>query len=208
MGEDGRGVRSRRACGGVWWACAVWWREQRGCGRLAKLDRHGQGGGEREALARARSVGKWGPGGQSRARAVALRWCSAWPSAPWRGGGAGLCGRCQGLRLRAHGRPSPRRGGASVGLAREGGPAGRTRAGAGFDRGTLRRGIGQGRAAHLSGRLGSAVAQLRLQRGAPSGEALLSLALAWREGAGGVSRVGGGRAPQRKPGRPLQGGRA
>ena len=66
------------------------------------------------------------PGGVEReVRAVVPRWCSARSSAPLAGGGAGLCGCCQGLRLRARGRPSPGRGGASVGLARVGGPTGR-----------------------------------------------------------------------------------
>ena len=45
------------------------------------------------------------PGGVERqVRAVVPRWCSARSSAPLAGGGAGLSGCCQGLRLRTHGR--------------------------------------------------------------------------------------------------------
>ena len=35
---------------------------------------------------------KGGAGRPNRARAVAPRWCSAWPSAPWRGAALGCAG--------------------------------------------------------------------------------------------------------------------
>ena len=118
---------------------------------------------------------------------------------PQAGGGAGLCGCCQGLRLGAHGRPSPRRGGASVGLAREGGPTGRTGPGGEFGRGPLRL-CGQGRAVYLRGRLGFAVVHLVPAARRPiRGGAFVPCAF-WCEGAGGASRAGGGWAPQRKAG--------
>ena len=131
------------------------------------------------------------------------------PALPRRGGAAlGCVGAAKDLRRGTQRRSSPRRGGASVGLAREGSSAGRFGPGGHFGRSPLRRWFGQGRAAYSSGQFVSAVAQCCPQRGAPPGEAPLSLALSWCEGAGGFSRIGGGWAPQRKPGRPLQGGRA
>ena len=104
--------------------------------------------------------------------------------------GAGLCGCCQGLRLRAHGRPSPRRGGASVGLAREGGPAGRTGPGGQFGRGSLRR-AGKGGLLTRVGGSASLWCTLCLQRGAPSGEVPLSLALLSVRGQGVPRALGG-----------------
>ena len=114
--------------------------------------RDGLGAGGRRGCKAKVTKGKEGPVGQRSAhrpggverevRAVVPRWCSARSSAPWRGAALGCAGAAKACG--AHGRPSPRRGGASVGLAREGGAAGGTSSGSNSTGAPCAEGSGKG----------------------------------------------------------------